>query len=302
MSANRDSDRHLTPISHAAQLANKFLFWYIGASIVWILVSDQLLLALGRVTVVPDWAPTAKGILYITGFGLALRHAARVHVEAIEIAHQAHVDAGLELVHRLALAAEYRDDQTGGHNERIGCYAAIVGQAMGYDENWCQTLAYAAALHDIGKIGIPDCILLKAGPLCPEERQRMEMHTLLGAKLLADGVHPMVRMAHQVALTHHEKWDGTGYPDRLAGEAIPIEGRIVAVCDVFDALTNDRPYKKAWTMEDALAEIIKGRGAHFDPQVVDSFVACLHAIQRAREEAPTKENHCYRVRGDSAAA
>jgi len=185
-------------------------------------------------------------------------------------------------VRRLALAAEYRDDETGGHNQRIGSYAAILAAQMGLDAKACEMLSYAALLHDLGKIGVPDSLLLKPGVFTPEERLAMQRHTTLGAELLADGYHPLILMSHTVALTHHERWDGNGYPNGLRGEEIPIEGRIVAVCDVYDALTSKRPYKEAWSSADAIAEIVRESGCHFDPVVVDAFLNCLPAIEATR--------------------
>lgn len=273
----------LAPPSRAAKIANGFLLWYIGASLAWIVLSDHALNLIGSVIELPPWAQTVKGITYVTLFGFALRKAARIHVESVEEVHRAQIEANLELVRRLALAAEYRDDETGGHNDRIGRYSAIVGRSLGLEPSECEMLAYAASLHDIGKIGIPDRILLKNGALEPEERAQIQLHTELGAKILAEGEHPMVQMAHRVALYHHERWDGSGYPKGLRGTDIPVEGRIVAVCDVFDALTHCRPYKPAWTVEDAVREIEKGRGTHFDPNVVDAFLRRLPEIIEAKD-------------------
>ena len=288
----------LAPPSRAAKIANEFLFVYIGASLAWVVISDYLVnLYSARFGELPPWVHSAKGIFYVTMFGLALRQAARAHVSAVERAHRAQIEANLELVRRLALAAEYRDDETGGHNERLGRYAAILGRAVGLEPAECETLAYAASLHDIGKIGIPDCILLKEGPLDEAERARMQHHTLLGAGILADGEHPMVQMACRVALSHHERWDGTGYPKGLRGSDIPIEGRIVSVCDVFDALTQHRPYKEPWSNEDAVREIERGKGTHFDPHVVEAFLRCLPEILETKNSLPSRSTAGYRASG-----
>jgi putative two-component system response regulator len=274
----------LVPISRASKIANGFLFWYITASMVWIVSSDALLQILGQVAHLPPWAQSVKGLAYILIFGFALRQAARVYVEGVERAHKAHIEAKLELVHRLALAAEYRDDETGGHNGRIGRFATVVGRELGLDAKVCETLSYAASLHDLGKIGIPDALLHKPGIFTPDERTAMQRHTLLGAEILSDGQHPLVVMSHAIALTHHERWDGAGYPRGLSGTEIPIEGRIVAVCDVFDALVSQRPYKAAWTVEDAVAEIASLRGSAFDPDVVGAFLRCLPEIEAVRQK------------------
>jgi putative two-component system response regulator len=177
----------------------------------------------------------------------------------------------LEILERLALAAEYRDDDTGEHTKRVGETAAQIARELGWPQADVELIRRAAPLHDLGKISISDSILLKPGKLTSEEFERMKMHTLLGAKMLSSGRFPLLRLAEQIALTHHERWDGTGYMG-LCGEAIPLPGRIVAVADVFDALISERPYKKAWTVDDAIDEIECQRGRQFDPRVVDAFL------------------------------
>jgi HD-GYP domain-containing protein (c-di-GMP phosphodiesterase class II) len=272
----------LTPLSQATRIANRFLVWYLVASIAWILGSDHLVALAEQFAKVPEWFHSAKGLGYVIVLGLVLRRATRTYIVGVERANAAYIEAKLELVRRLALAAEYRDDQTGGHNQRIGTYSAIVAKKLGMDPKVCETLSYAALLHDLGKIGVPDALLLKPGAFSPEERQAMECHTTLGAEILSGGFHPLVEMSHSIALTHHERWDGKGYPQGLAGHDIPIEGRIVAVCDVYDALTSKRPYKEAWSSEEAVAEIVRQSGSHFDPLVVDAFLMCRREIEAVR--------------------
>jgi len=247
-----ETELGLVPVSRASRIANGFLFWYLLASVVWIVGTDQLLRVLSEVFFIPVWVHSVKGVVYVVMFGLALRRAARAYVQDVEQAHTVQIEAKLDLVRRLALAAEYRDDDTGGHNARIGFYASLVAAEIGFDSKACETLSYAASLHDLGKIGISDTLLLKPGPFTAKEREEMERHTTLGAEILAGSRHPLILMSHVVALTHHERWDGTGYPCGLAGTQIPIEGRIVAVCDVFDALTTQRPYKDAWNVDEAV--------------------------------------------------
>lgn len=191
------------------------------------------------------------------------------------------VNAQKEMIHRLAIAAEYRDDCTGSHNQRIGHYSSIIAKHLGFDDAWCDMIAVAATLHDVGKIGIPDSILLKPGKLDPEERKFIETHCLIGAQILADPEDVLLRMACQIALTHHEAWDGTGYLNRLAGEQIPIEGRIVAVVDIYDALTTVRPYKAAWTHQAATEEIHRLAGSKLDPAVVSAFFDAIDEIHPA---------------------
>lgn len=279
----------LTPVSQASRIANRFLFWYLVASITWILGSDHLVALAEQFGKVPEWFQSAKGLGYVIVLGLVLRRATRTYVVGVERANAAHIESNLELVRRLALAAEYRDDETGGHNQRIGSYAAIVAAKLNLDPKLCETLSYAALLHDLGKIGVPDSLLLKPGLFNAEERAAMERHTTLGAEILSGGYHPLVEMSHTVALTHHERWDGTGYPQGLAGHDIPIEGRIVAVCDVYDALTSKRPYKEAWTAEEAIAEIVRQSGIHFDPLVVDAFLKCRLEIEAVRKNLESRE-------------
>lgn len=178
-----------------------------------------------------------------------------------------------EIIYRLGRAAEFRDDDTGIHITRMSRFAARVALAIGLDEERTELLLHAAPMHDIGKIGIPDGILLKPGKLTDEEFDTMKTHTEIGAELLAGSGSPVVQLAQQVALSHHEKWDGSGYPEGLEGENIPLEARICCVVDVFDALISERPYKQPWSVDDALAEIKKCRGTLFDPELADTFVA-----------------------------
>jgi len=180
----------------------------------------------------------------------------------------------IEILERLALAAEYRDDDTGEHTRRVGQMSAQIAQALGLSNADVELIRRAAPLHDVGKIGIPDSILLKPGKLTPEEFELMKTHTTVGAKMLSGGQFPLLQLAEEIALSHHERWDGTGYSG-LKGESIPMAGRIVTVADVFDALTNERPYKKAWLHTEAIAEIQRQTGQQFDPRVVEAF---LHVV------------------------
>lgn len=184
----------------------------------------------------------------------------------------------LEVVQRLGRAAEYKDNETGMHVLRMSHYSKVLAVAYGFSPEQAETLLHAAPMHDIGKIGIPDNILLKPGKLTDEEFAVMKTHPQIGAEILADGDSELLRIAKSVALTHHEKWDGTGYPQGLSGEAIPIEGRIVAVADVFDALTSKRPYKEAWSVEKTLAFMQEQKGIHFEPRLIDLLVENLDEI------------------------
>jgi putative two-component system response regulator len=183
--------------------------------------------------------------------------------------------AQLEVLERLGACAEFRDDATGQHTQRVGQLATQVARALGLTDTQTELIAKAAPLHDVGKIGISDAILLKPDRLDQNERTMVKRHTTIGADILKNGHSPLIRMAQEIALTHHERFDGTGYPNGLAGEEIPICGRIVAIVDVYDALTHERPYKHAWSHEEAMTEIKKQSGTGFDPKVVNAFVQLL---------------------------
>ena len=184
-------------------------------------------------------------------------------------------EAHNEILARLALAAEYRDDATGEHAQRVGRVAALIAAALDLAAEEIELIRRAAPLHDIGKIGIPDEILLKPGPLTPEEFEKVKEHPDIGAKILAGSDTPLLQVAEDVALTHHERWDGSGYYG-IRGENIPLVGRIVALADVFDALTHVRPYKGAWSMQDALVEVTSQSGRQFDPEVVGAFLKVVN--------------------------
>ncbi len=177
----------------------------------------------------------------------------------------------LEIVQRLGRAAEFRDNETGMHVIRVGKYCQALALAHGMPANYAEQIMQAAPMHDIGKIGIPDGILLKPGRLEPDEFDIIKTHAEIGAKILDGSTSELMQMAHVIALRHHEKWNGSGYPGGLAGEDIPIEGRIVAICDVFDALLTERPYKKAWPIEKVLDFFNEQSGEHFDPSLIETF-------------------------------
>ncbi|ETJ46320.1 two-component system response regulator [Pseudoalteromonas agarivorans] len=198
-------------------------------------------------------------------------HLSLVQAEQLK---QAHVD----LVHRLGRAAEYKDTDTGEHIARMSQYSKLLALEFGMGEQQAELLRQAAPMHDVGKIGIPDAILLKPGRLTPEEFDHMKQHAAIGAQILANSSSPLLQLAHKLAIEHHEKWDGSGYPNGLKGEQISVEGRIVAIADVFDALTSKRPYKEAWGVEEALEHMQAQAGKHFDPHLINLFVNKLDAI------------------------
>jgi putative two-component system response regulator len=182
----------------------------------------------------------------------------------------------LEVLERLARAAEYRDDATGEHTRRVGRISARLAEICGRDRAEVELITRAAPLHDLGKIGIPDQILLKPGKLSAEEFEIMKRHAEIGAAILSGGQSPLVTMAETIARSHHERWDGSGYPAGFAGEVIPFPARIVAIADVFDALAHDRPYRPAWPLEAVVAEITSGAGKQFDPQLTKAFLSLPH--------------------------
>jgi putative two-component system response regulator len=204
--------------------------------------------------------------------------------------------ARLEILDRLALAAEYRDDDTQEHAWRIGRVSALLAPRLGCPDREVELIRRAAPLHDVGKIGIPDAILLKPGPLSAGEFEQIKTHTTIGAEILSGSRSAVLRLAEQISLTHHERWDGGGYPRGLCGEEIPLAGRIVAVADVFDALTHARPYKEAWPVEKAVAEILDQAGRQFDPRVLDAFSRLDHPtlLSRSHECEPPAEDRVAR--------
>lgn len=187
-------------------------------------------------------------------------------------------EAQLEVIERLGRCGEYRDEDTGLHTYRVARHCRHLAQQMNMSADEVEVIRRAAPLHDVGKIGISDTILLKPGRLTEEEFRIMQTHTEIGARLLAGGNSELVTVAERIALSHHERWDGTGYPNKLAGRQIPIEARILAVADVFDALTHERPYKDAWPVDRAEEEIIRQRERQFDPEVVEAFQAIRHEM------------------------
>ncbi|MEH6491931.1 response regulator [Halopseudomonas sp.] len=189
----------------------------------------------------------------------------------------------LNIVQCLGMAAEYKDNETGLHVIRMSHFSRIIALAAGFSEEDADEILHAAPMHDVGKIGIPDAVLQKPGKLDAQEWQIMREHPEIGAQIIGEHDASLLQMARRIALSHHEKWDGTGYPKGLAGEDIPVEGRIVAIADVFDALTSQRPYKAAWPVEKAVDLIRSERGKHFDPQLVDCFLDSLDAIVEIKE-------------------
>jgi response regulator RpfG family c-di-GMP phosphodiesterase len=224
---------------------------------------------------------------------LQLRHAQNLlrdraaHLaEEVKVATHAIVLRERELIMRLSRAAEFRDPETGGHIQRMAHYAALIARQLGEPESYQQDLLTAAPMHDIGKLGTPDHILLKKADLTPEETVEMHRHAEIGGRILAEADSPLLRLACEIAETHHEKYDGSGYPQGLRGDAIPLGGRIVAVADVFDALNSTRPYKHAWSVDDSRAYLEQHSGRHFDPRCVQAFISGWDEVLAIRSRFP----------------
>jgi putative two-component system response regulator len=189
----------------------------------------------------------------------------------------------LEIIQRLGRAAEYKDNETGLHVIRMSHYSRLLALAAGFSEQDADKLFQAAPMHDVGKIGIPDHIMLKPGPLSEEEWKIMRRHPVIGAEIIGEHDSPLLKAASTISLTHHEKWDGSGYPNQLRGEEIPLIGRIIAVVDVFDALTTERPYKKAWPIEEAIALLQREAGQHFDPELIPLFLNIMPDVMEIKK-------------------
>ncbi len=188
----------------------------------------------------------------------------------------------LQIIRRLGRAAEFKDSETGSHIVRMSHYARLIGQEAGLNDHQVDLLFNAAPMHDIGKIGIPDRILLKPGPLDENEWRIMREHPLIGAEIIGEHSNDLLHYSRLIALTHHERWDGTGYPHGLKGDDIPLIGRVAAIADIFDALTSPRPYKGAWTVADAAREIEQHGGSQFDPELLPAFRKALPKLERIK--------------------
>ncbi|NVK19811.1 MAG: response regulator [Methylocystaceae bacterium] len=222
-------------------------------------------------------------------FYLSQRSRANVLADEVFKRTQQIRETQLEVVRRLGRAGEYRDNETGAHVVRMSKSCKLLALAAGLDREFAELILQASPMHDVGKIGIPDRILLKPGRLTPEERVIMETHVEIGVDIIGEFESPMLEMARSIAATHHEKWDGSGYPDKLSGKDIPVEGRIAAICDVFDALTSERPYKEAWPLEKAVSFLEENAGSHFDPDLVQLFISIIPDVVALREQHPDEE-------------
>jgi putative two-component system response regulator len=231
-----------------------------------------------------------RNLLTTRHFYTALEREQQRLEQAVRERTQELADTHLEIVERLARAAEYRDDNTGEHTRRVGRLAGLLARTLALSPDDVEMIERAAALHDVGKVGVPDAILLKPGPLTATETAVMRNHTVVGAKILSNSRAPLLRMAEAIALTHHERWDGTGYPGGLRDYDIPLVGRIVALADTFDAMTHTRPYQAAIRVEAAVDMIAELRGRYYDPAVVDAFIDAWrrHQLPEVLVASPTR--------------
>jgi len=209
---------------------------------------------------------------------------------ALKKAHIELEEAYLDTIHRLVLAAEYKDEDTGGHIMRMSRYSALIAEKLILPSKEVQNILYASPMHDLGKIGIPDSILMKPGKLTEEEFATMKTHCTIGANLLSYSKSEVLKVGEEIAISHHEKWNGKGYPQGLSGDKIPLVGRIAGLADVFDALISKRPYKDPYPIETAVDIIRKERGEHFDPDIVDVFLENVDEILEIQEEINSMED------------
>ncbi|OFA02463.1 HD domain-containing phosphohydrolase [Duganella sp. HH101] len=240
--------------------------------------SDFLIKPIDKV----EFLARTRNMLALRSATLGLQHRASWLAEEVAKATAELRAREQETIMLLCRASEYRDPETGAHIQRMAHYSRLIAEQLGLPEEQQQDVLNAAPMHDIGKVGTPDHILLKPGRLDPDEMAVMRQHAGIGYNILKDCQARMLQLAAEIALTHHERYDGTGYPRGLAGEAIPLVGRIVAVADVFDALTSVRPYKSAWSMEDARQHLLDNCGGHFDPRCVDALLQRWDDVQEIR--------------------
>jgi putative two-component system response regulator len=231
-----------------------------------------------------EFLARVRNLLALRQSRVALRDRAESLQEAVERATRKIVEREEETIQRLMRVAGFRDNETGNHVTRMGQYAALLGGLLGMSAAEQRLLLLATPMHDIGKVSTPDSILLKPGPLTPEEWVIMRQHTTVGHSVLEGSSSHILQLAAEIALGHHERWDGTGYPGGLSAETIPRSARIAALCDVFDALLSVRPYKKAWSPEDAFAEIERSAGSHFDPAIVKAFLGDRERVLAIRRQ------------------
>ena len=268
-------------------MALRTVAWYVVAGALWIRLSDVVAAQVAADS--PDMlcaVQSIKGVGYVVATATMLWFLLRRQIAAVLRSHQLVRQSEREVVERLARAAEWRDDDTAQHVHRVSEISWLIAREAGLDDEQCRLIREASPMHDLGKIGVPDQILRKPGKLTPTEFDLVKQHSNIGADILRGGATPIVRMAETIARWHHERWDGTGYPDGLKGEEIPLPARIVAIADVFDALTSRRPYKQSWPVIKAVEAVRSLSGTHFDPRLVECFLAALPEVAEVMERYP----------------
>lgn len=293
------------------ELASPFVgVFFVSVAFAAVALSRPLVLAMSTLNVLAlavvglDQAADARSgvtllVLWVAGLIATALVGASISADRADRA-RALRESQEEIVHRLARVVEFRDSDTGGHVERMSRYSMLIARELGWSDVRCRELWLAAALHDVGKVAVPDAILLKPGPLTVEERSVMQRHCQAGFDMLSGSDSTLLNLAAEIALSHHERFDGAGYPSGLHGSGIPLAGRIVAVADVFDALTSARVYKDAIELPDAVDIILGGRGTQFDPDVVDAFLRRLDAVSALHAESVASEGGLWP--GDQPAA
>lgn len=264
----------------AEGIALRTALTYFIVTSTYIVLSDYIAAALTQVPASFEIVQLSKGLAFVTVSAVLLFLMIRTQTRRLILANEEKAEAQKEIIRRLATAAEWRDDETGEHVSRVAEFAYTIAKQYGLDEESCERIKVTAPMHDVGKIGVPDDIVLFDGAFSQEQRKKMQLHTIIGGQILANGDSELLQTAQRIALSHHERWDGQGYPYRLKGEEIAIEARITAVADVFDALLSPRRYKRAWSWQDSVDEIVSNSGTQFDPKVVEAFEMCLPDLER----------------------
>lgn len=277
----------------AGRMAFRTVGWYVVAGLAWIGCFDLVAaLIAARFPEVLQAVQSLKGVTYVLATAVMLWFLLRRQIATVLRSWEQVRQSEREVIERLARAAEWRDDDTAQHVRRVSEISCLIAREAGLDDEQCRLIREASPMHDLGKIGVPDEVLRKPGKLTPQECALVKQHSNIGADILRGGTTPIVRMAEVIARWHHERWDGTGYPDGLKGEEIPLPARIVAIADVFDALTSRRPYKEARPMIKAVEAIRSLAGTHFDPRLVECFLSVLPEVAEVMErypEAPAEE-------------
>lgn len=271
----------------AGRMALRTVGWYVVAGVAWIGCSDLVAAQIAaRSPEVLQAVQSLKGVTYVLATAAMLWFLLRRQIAAVLRSREWVRQSEREVIERLARAAEWRDDDTAQHVQRVSAISYLIAREAGLDAEQCCLIRDASPMHDLGKIGVPDGILRKPGKLTPEEFELVQQHSNIGADILRGGTTPIVQMAEVIARWHHERWDGTGYPDGLRGEEIPLPARVVAIADVFDALSSRRPYKEPWPMVKAIEAIRSLAGTHFDPHLVECFLNVLPEVAEVMERYP----------------